>query len=505
MFPPKQPTRPWGLKWRSSVWFVTIAVGFGITTDLLVYSIIIPVMPFQLEHLGYHGVSALTGWLLCAYSAGLVVSTIPIAIFSERYMARKYPLIIGLFALLGSQVLLMEAPSYAVMAVARVLQGISSSMVWIVGLALLCDTTPESQVGRQIGFAITGLSVGLLVGSPAGGELYKHYGFHGPFIFGEICTVVDLIFRLLIIERKDALRWGYDPAAAMVPRGDAEGHSSPLQLDGVTPQTSSALDGGQIADSPELLRDAEVPAVPQNKLAQEIDKPLPLLQVIAKMAQSSRAMAALGMALVYGIVNSMQEPSLPLHLQDKYHFGSDKVGLVYLAAVVPALISSPLAGVINDRRGAEWLTTGCLLFCLPWWILLTLNRGLPLFVVALALQCFFVSGVVPPVTAELAAVSRKIKGMGFAHVYGAFNLAFGFGTAVGPVMGGQIYDRARYGWTAVCSITAALIIICILLAFAFTGADPLLAKFLREVQHAYQDPRPAKQVVEARESTDAVP
>lgn len=39
----------------------------GITTDLLVYSIIIPVMPFQLENLHFSNVSALTGWLLCAY------------------------------------------------------------------------------------------------------------------------------------------------------------------------------------------------------------------------------------------------------------------------------------------------------------------------------------------------------------------------------------------------------------------------------------------------------
>ena len=94
-----QPTRPWGLKWRSSVWFITIGSSFslpcprltyhhtsrrsrfvvsrssllfphtlsGITTDLLVYSIIIPVMPFQLEHLQFHSISALTGWLLCAY------------------------------------------------------------------------------------------------------------------------------------------------------------------------------------------------------------------------------------------------------------------------------------------------------------------------------------------------------------------------------------------------------------------------------------------------------
>lgn len=41
----------------------------GVTVDLLVYSIVIPVLPFQLEHLGYssNGVSALVGWLLFAY------------------------------------------------------------------------------------------------------------------------------------------------------------------------------------------------------------------------------------------------------------------------------------------------------------------------------------------------------------------------------------------------------------------------------------------------------
>ena len=142
----------------------------GITTDLLVYSIIIPVMPFQLERLKYYSVSARTGWLLCAYvccpfaSPRLAHSaprspsgwssvrpafspfpspphqpsaTIPIAMFAERSPSRRTPLIIGLLALLGAQVLLMEAPNYAVMAVARFLQGISSSMIWVVGLALL--------------------------------------------------------------------------------------------------------------------------------------------------------------------------------------------------------------------------------------------------------------------------------------------------------------------------------------------------------------------------------
>lgn len=47
------------------------------------------------------------------------------------------PLVLGLLALTGSQIMLMLAPTYWVMALARVIQGVSSSMVWVVALALL--------------------------------------------------------------------------------------------------------------------------------------------------------------------------------------------------------------------------------------------------------------------------------------------------------------------------------------------------------------------------------
>jgi predicted MFS family arabinose efflux permease len=56
---------------------------------------------------------------------------------SENYASRRTPLIMGLVALLASQIMLMESPVYWLMCLARVLQGISSSVVWVVGLALL--------------------------------------------------------------------------------------------------------------------------------------------------------------------------------------------------------------------------------------------------------------------------------------------------------------------------------------------------------------------------------
>lgn len=103
----------------------------------------------------------------------------------------------------------------------------------------------------------------------------------------------------------------------------------------------------------------------------------------------------------------MQEPSLPLHLQSVWNFNSDKVGLAYLAAVLPALIcksrsltvhnlvlttvaASPLAGYYVDQVGSDYITCICLLLALPWWIVMTLRQSLPLFIFSLAAQSMVV-------------------------------------------------------------------------------------------------------------------
>ena len=47
--------------------FEIVTLYSGVTTDLIIYSIVIPVFPFQLEKDGHSGVSALVGYLLFAY------------------------------------------------------------------------------------------------------------------------------------------------------------------------------------------------------------------------------------------------------------------------------------------------------------------------------------------------------------------------------------------------------------------------------------------------------
>jgi MFS family permease len=66
-----------------------------------------------------------------------------------------------------------------------------------------------------------------------------------------------------------------------------------------------------------------------------------------------------------------------------------------------------------------------------------------------------------------------------AHVYGAFNLAYGIGSACGPLVGGQIYDHVKHGWSAVCFTAAGALALATVLAFCFTDAVSLLERMRR--------------------------
>ncbi|THH30179.1 hypothetical protein EUX98_g4004 [Antrodiella citrinella] len=404
--------KPWGLKWRSSIWFVTSVVTLGITTDLLVYSMLIPVFPFRLQKLNYSDVSGLVGWLLFAYSAGLVATTPPIAFLSERYINRQHPLLLGQVFLMGSQVLLMEAPTYWVMILARVLQGISSSVIWVVGLAMLCDTVPEAAIGTQLGIAMSGVSLG------------------GPFIFGIIVTFVDSVGRLLIVERKDALlydldNWATKEAVEDVKKQDSE---QTLELSPAIVLTEIPLSSPSTAIDVDIAEPVVTrtnsPKVQEEKIHVVAPRHT-VLGVLGILMRSSRAVSALLITLLFGIIYTSQEPTLPLHLQAIWGLSSARIGVIYIAAVVPTLASSVFTGWATDRWGAEWLTVMCFLLAIPWIVVTILEKSLALFIVAMAFQSLFITGNISPVTAELAAVARQCEGLGYAHVYGAFNFFYG--------------------------------------------------------------------------------
>lgn len=160
------------------------------------------------------------------------------------------------------------------------------------------------------------------------------------------------------------------------------------------------------------------------------------------------------------------------------------------------------------------ITIICLLLAVPWFIVMAIHGPLALLIVgvivssehlsassvllylSLTISDFFISAVVAPLTAELAAVTRELPGVGYSHVYGAFNLAYGIGSAsknillnpyytfyikllsVGPILGGQLYDRLHNGWTAVVGLAAGLMLLATAVAFFFTDEIPVAKRLL---------------------------
>ncbi|KAK0216213.1 MFS general substrate transporter [Armillaria fumosa] len=436
---------PWGWKWRSSYWFVTFVMWLGTVVDVLIFALSIPVVPFQLKALGYKDVASLTGWLMFAYSAGIVISSVPIAIWSEVYDTRKIPYVAGVLTLIVSQIMFMEAPCYWVMCLARCLQGIGVVTRLVVGLAILCKRSPSKVVGRQIGITLSGGSLGMLFGTPIGGPLYARFGFRGPFIFGIIVSLPDLVFRLLVIGERGAYRPGLSSSDRM-----------PSEAKGLS-----------------------------NETVQSETTKVSFARGFRLLLRSHRALGAACVTAMISFVilmlESMLTPVLPSHLNSVWGLDASKVGLVLLASVIPSIFAPPISGWFADRLGVSAVIIATLIFAMPRYITLILDGHLSLFITVYAF--FFISGLATSVSTEFASIARATEGIGYVHVYALSNLAYGIGASVGPVVGGQMYDYIAKGWMAICFTIVGLLSLCVAATFLFIGEKSMRRSLLQRIRH----------------------
>lgn len=68
----------------------------------------------------------------------------------------------------------------ATLVIARTLQGVSSSAIWVVGLALIVDTVGKDHSGEAMGYIGMVVTWGLLLGPMAGGVVFVTITFKAP-------------------------------------------------------------------------------------------------------------------------------------------------------------------------------------------------------------------------------------------------------------------------------------------------------------------------------------
>lgn len=145
---------PLGLRWRANTLFIIATVAIGLFTDLFLYGLVVPVLPFLLRQrigLPQDKVQSYVSGLLAAYAGASVVCSIPVGIIADRTNARRTPFLCGLVALLGATLMLALGQNIATLIIARILQGTSAAVVWTVGLAMVMDTVGPENLGKVIG------------------------------------------------------------------------------------------------------------------------------------------------------------------------------------------------------------------------------------------------------------------------------------------------------------------------------------------------------------------
>jgi MFS transporter, DHA1 family, solute carrier family 18 (vesicular amine transporter), member 1/2 len=166
----------------------------------------------------------------------------------------------------------------------------------------------------------------MLVGPPISGALYGRFGARAPYLFGIITTVADLICRLLLVDRKEALRWGVDTRAEETARAaeftaDAEVelasvHSSrhsitPSQHDGTTGVSSSVsvvvrteVRMPEATGSPEASTSSGAPLqnVSTKHSNTQPEAQMSEFKVVAALCHSPRALSAMSTILIYAYI-----------------------------------------------------------------------------------------------------------------------------------------------------------------------------------------------------------
>ncbi|QIW98954.1 hypothetical protein AMS68_004472 [Peltaster fructicola] len=471
--------KPVGLRWRSNTLFIVSTVAVGLFVDLFLYGLVVPILPFMLQDrigLPDEQIQSHVDGLLAAYAAASVLFSPIAGILADRMSSRQSPFLLGLTALLGATVLLFLGRSVAVLAVARVLQGISAAFVWTIGLALCLETVGPDNLGKTIGSIFSFISVGNLVAPLLGGILYEKAGYAGVFGIGFAVLAIDFVMRLLVIEKKVARR--YEPK-----------HAQPEDGADTASQQHGDHDEENGEEQPLLgSKEEDLAAFKISENQPRIARLIPILPCLA----DARLLTALLVAFIQAVLLANFDATIPTVAREMFNFDSLKAGILFLPLGLFDLILGPVFGWLVDRFGTKPVAVGSYAYLVPVLVLLRLPHAggkdqMLLYGGLLALCGIGLAGIGAPSIVEAGAVVQKYYEVNpdffgedgpYAQLYGLNSMVFSAGLTLGPELGGELKQVIGYGnmnivLAGICALTS-------LLCFVYIGGKP---RMLRKRNH----------------------
>ncbi|KAF1347796.1 major facilitator superfamily domain-containing protein [Delphinella strobiligena] len=447
---------PAGLRWRSNTFFIISTVGVGLFTDLFLYGLVVPILPFMLEErvdLPKDQVQSAVAGLLASYAGASVVFSPIAGILADKTSTRQGPFLLGLTALLLATILLFSGSSLHVLIIARVLQGISAAVVWTIGLALCLETD-------QI-FSFT--SVGNLAAPLLGGVLYEKAGYVGVFGIGFAVLALDFIMRVLVIEKKVARRYHAEDPSQVNDLETTPGNRNSDEEEG-------NHDSSNDEESPLLGKKENRDRYKLSKDQHWICRKVPILPCL----KDPGLLTALLVAFIQAVILGSLDATIPNVAQELFDFGPLKSGVLFLPLGALDLFLGPIAGWAVDRYGTKPAAVGGYAYLTPVLILLRLPHAGGTKQVVLYAPSIVEAGSIVQNYFEANPDFFGEEGP-YAQLYGLNSMVFSAGLTVGPELAGELKQSIGYGNAnlvlgIVCAITSVL-------CFFYIGGKPRMPKF----------------------------
>ncbi len=347
------------------------------------------------------GLDAVTmSWASLAYLLASAMFLVPFGRLADIHGRRKV-FLIGTISFTITSLLLGIYPSADTILWLRALQGISASMIFGTGMAILITVTPPSEKGAILGVNAAAVYIGLSAGPYIGGVLTDVFGWRSILFTTAGVGVIAVAFMLWRLrgEWKEAVGESFDLKGSLV-------YSlmllSVMYGFSLIPSMSSLI--------PLVI--GVVACVVFFKVEERAEHPV----LDINLFRSNRAFtfsnlaALINYSATYAVTFLMS-----LYLQYVKGLSSEGAGLILIASPVMQAIFSPIAGKLSDRMeprkvaaiGMVVTTVGLIPF-----VFLTEATDILVVVASLALLGFGLSLFSSPNTnAVMSAVDRKLYGV----------------------------------------------------------------------------------------------
>ncbi|KAJ9656125.1 hypothetical protein H2198_005181 [Neophaeococcomyces mojaviensis] len=462
-------TKPMFLDFRSSKAFILVVVTVAVFTDTFFYALIIPILPDLLEDRAGVLPQQAQQWisiLLSAYALANLITS-PIAGFiSDRNRSRKPALLGGLVAMAASTTLFTFSRTPALLLIARALQGASAAVIRVSGLALISDTFGAGQSGAAMGWQSVGMFLGTFTGPSISGFLYDNFGHFAVFIAAYSVLGIDIVLRLVMIERKEAVRWD-----------DEENMSEDNETTTLIPQAQELrLENGLIQPS-HIILSSESTGDPDATGSTFLGASLPIIALL----KDRRLLAALWATFSCAIIMTALEGVLPLYTMQLFSWTPTQTGLLIVALSV-SIVIDPLLGSLADKYGSRWfsvlgfaaVTTVCSLATTI--VHNCSNDKISIYVLLIFLG-FAIGAIDTPNMVEISSLvnsAEEKRTLGpfradqvMGQAYGALSVSYQLGSLVGPVWGGAV--MTSQGWVVMCFSFAILAGVSAIVMLLFAG------------------------------------